>query len=171
VIVCPPTNQRSEISEQNIDAVRECIGLFFRKRPVSISSSMDSRATGPDGEIDVFGEHERASSSWHLYICSGWQVVIGSCSGLSSLFFQLFYRLLCGSQLLLQTISSLDLVVAIDFVVALRLVITPGLSIEPCLFLDSALVVTQRQQRSGADGGSVGILQRQRREQAAWCML
>jgi hypothetical protein len=71
VIVYPPTNQRSEVSEQNIDAVRECIGLFFRKGPVSIWSSMDSRATGADSEVDVCGEHERASSSWHLYICSG----------------------------------------------------------------------------------------------------
>jgi hypothetical protein len=51
LIVCPPTSQRSEVSEQNIDAVRECIGLFFRKGPVSIWSSMNSRATGADSEI------------------------------------------------------------------------------------------------------------------------
>jgi hypothetical protein len=165
VIVYPPASQRREVSEQNIDAVRECIGLFFRKGPVSIWSSMDSRATGADGKIDVFGEHERASSSWHLYICSVRQVVVGSCSSLSSLFFQLFYRLLCGSQLLLQTICSFDLFVALDFVV------TPGLSNQPCLCLDGALVVTWQQQRSRADGGSVEILQRQNREQAASWMV
>jgi hypothetical protein len=146
--VYPPTSQRNEVSEQNIDAVRECIGLFFRKGPLSIWSSMNSRATGADGEIDVFGEHEHAFSSWHLYICSVRQAVIGSFGGLSSLFFQLFHRLLCGSQLLLQTICSLDLIVALDFAVALRLVITPGLNIELCLCLDSTLMVTQRRQRS-----------------------
>jgi hypothetical protein len=171
VLVYSPTNQRSEVSEQNIDAVRECIGLFFRKGPVSIWSSMNSHATGADGYIDVCGEHECASPNWHLYICSVRQVVVDNCRSPNGLLLQLLYFLLRRFQFLLQTICSLDLFVAIELVVARRLVITPGLSIELCLCLDGALVVTQRQQRSGADGGSVGILQRQNREQAASWMV
>jgi hypothetical protein len=75
------------------------------------------------------------------------------------------------SQLLLQTICSFDLFAAIDLVVALDFVVTPGLSIQPCLCLYSALVVNPRQQSSGVDGGSVGILQRQKREKVASWML
>jgi hypothetical protein len=138
---------------------------LFPEKPLPRSSSIDSHAAGADGKVDVFGEHERASSCWHLYKCSVRQVVVNIRSSLNDLFFQLLHFLSRRFQLLLQTIYALDLVVA------LRLGITPGLSIELCLCLDSALVVTQRQQRSGADGGSVGILQRQKRERAAWWML
>jgi hypothetical protein len=59
------------------------------------------------------------------------------------------------SQLVLKTICALSLGIML------------GLCIQPFLCLDGALVVARRQQRSGADGGSVGILQRQRREKAA----
>jgi hypothetical protein len=31
VIGCPAASQQSKVSEQNIDSVRECIGLFFPK--------------------------------------------------------------------------------------------------------------------------------------------
>jgi hypothetical protein len=138
---------------------------LFPKNPVARALSIDSHAAGADSEVDVFGEHERASSSWHSYECSVRQVVVDSCSSLNDIFFQLLYFLSRCFQLLLQTICALDLVVA------LRLGITPGLSVELRLCLYSALVVTQRRQRSGADGESVGILQRQRREPAAWWML